>query len=190
MDWDMIVGEDFIMETDSGVFPTQTSMTLYDDDQLSWLSLPDRHVECQWIHPERHQLQVASLGIEPTGSTYQEYGVKPEVADRVIADLGASDPALDAFSSGTSAHVRVGEKYWSTQDSAWKKHWCLPQGLMWIHCSEWASQGQLRRSASTAQRQRWLSQWGVRGGKYPRLGGLADQHDLEQGRLTGSTECL
>ena len=31
-------------------------MTLYKDDQLSWLSVPEHHVECQWIHPERNQL--------------------------------------------------------------------------------------------------------------------------------------
>ena len=47
----------------------------------------------------------------------------PEVASRVVADLGASDLALDAFSSGASAHLQVCEKYWSAQDSAWKKHW-------------------------------------------------------------------
>ena len=40
MDWDMIVGYDFMMETDSGVLPAQASMTLYQDDQLSWLSTP------------------------------------------------------------------------------------------------------------------------------------------------------
>ena len=61
----------------------------------------------------------------------------PEVASRVVADLGASDLALDAVSSGTSAHLRVCEKYWSAQDSAWKKHWGPHQGLMWIHCPRW-----------------------------------------------------
>ena len=61
----------------------------------------------------------------------------PEVASRVVADLGASDLALDAFSSGTSAHLRVCEKYWSAQDSAWRKHWGPHQGLMWIHCPRW-----------------------------------------------------
>ena len=79
-------------------------------------------MECQWIHPERNQLKVAALGIEPTGPANQEYSVMPEVASRVVADLGASDLALDAFSSGTSAHLPVSEKYWSAQDSAWKKH--------------------------------------------------------------------
>ena len=51
MDWDMIVGYDFMMETDSGVLPAQASLTLYQDDQLSWLSSPEHHVECHWIPP-------------------------------------------------------------------------------------------------------------------------------------------
>ena len=137
MDWDMIVGYDFIMETDSGVLPAKASMTLYQDNQLSWLSSPEHHVECQWIHPERNQLEVSALGTQPSGPANQEYGVMPEVASRVVADLGASDLALDAFSSGTSAHLQVCEKYWSAQDSAWKKHWGPHQGLMWICCHRW-----------------------------------------------------
>ena len=86
MDWDMIVGYNFMMETDSGVLPAQASMTLYQDDQLSWLSSPEHHVECQWIHLERNQLEVAALGTEPAGPANQEYGVMPEVASRVVAD--------------------------------------------------------------------------------------------------------
>ena len=136
-DWDMIVGYDFMMETNSCVLPAQASMTLYQDDQLSWLSSPDHHVECQWIHPERNQLEVAALGTEPAGPANQEYGIRPEVASRVVADLGASDLALEAVSSGTSAHLRVCEKHWSAQDSAWKKHWGPHQSLMWIHCPRW-----------------------------------------------------
>ena len=78
MDWDMIIGYDFMIETDSGVLPAQASMTLYQDDQLSWLSSPEHYVECQWIHPERNQLEVAALGTEPAGPANQEYGVMPE----------------------------------------------------------------------------------------------------------------
>ena len=107
MDSGMMVGYDFMMETDSSVLPAQASMTLYQDNQLSWLSSLEHQVECQWIHYERHQLKVATLGTDPAGRTYQEYGVKAEVANRVAADLGASHLALNAFSSGTSAHVRV-----------------------------------------------------------------------------------
>ena len=112
---------------------TQASVTLYQDDHLSWLSSPEHHVEYQLFHPERHQLEVASLGIELAGLTSQEYGVQPEVANQVAAYLGLWDLALDAFSSGTSAHLRVCEKYWSAQDSAMKKHWAPHQGLMGFH---------------------------------------------------------
>ena len=67
MDRDMIVGYNVMMETDSGVLLSQASMTLYQDDQILWLSSPKHHVECQWIHPERHQLKVAALGTEHAG---------------------------------------------------------------------------------------------------------------------------
>ena len=76
MDWDMIFGYDFMMETDSGVLPAQASMVLYQDDQLSWLSSPEHHVECQLIHPERNQLEVAALGTEPAGPASQEWQVE------------------------------------------------------------------------------------------------------------------
>ena len=56
------------------------------------------------------------------------------MANRGAAELGEPDLALDAFSSGASAPLPVCEKYWSAQDSAWKKHWGPHQGLMWIHC--------------------------------------------------------
>ena len=72
MDWDMIVGYNFMMETDCGVLAAQASMTLYEDDQLSLLSSPEHHVECQWIHPERNQLGVAVLGTEPPGPANQK----------------------------------------------------------------------------------------------------------------------
>ena len=96
MDWDMIIGYDFMMQTDCGILPAQAAMNLYQDDQLSWLSSPKHHAECQWTNPERHKLEVASLGTEPAGPTYQECGIKPLVANRVAADLGASVLALDA----------------------------------------------------------------------------------------------
>ena len=87
--------------------------------------------------PGTQSAHVAALGTEPAGPANQEYGVRLEVASPVVADLGASDLALDAFSSGTSAHLRVYEKYWSARDSAWKKFWGPHQGLMCIHFPQW-----------------------------------------------------
>ena len=191
MDWDMIVGYDFMMETDSGVLPAQASMTLYQDDQLSWLSSPEHHVECQRIHPERNQLGVAALDTEPTGPANQEYGVMPEVASRVVADLGASDPALDAFSSGTSAHLRVLREVLERTGLRMEEALGSASGidvdplppLGHSKSDSEDSQGPLQGSAGCS--------YGMhRGGKYPTLGSLIDQHDLEQGRPTGWRECL
>ena len=114
----------------------------------------------------------------------------PEVASRVVADLGASDLALDAFSPGTSAHLRVCEKYWSAQNSAWKKHWGPHQGLMWIHCPLGHSKYDSEDSQGPLQGSAGCSYGMHRGGKDPTLGSVIDQHDLKQGRPTGWRGCL
>ena len=44
MDWDMIVGYDFMMDTDSGVLQAQASMTLYQDSS----SRGFRHLRTMW----------------------------------------------------------------------------------------------------------------------------------------------
>ena len=103
---------------------------------------------------ECHKIQALRARLE------QKYGdtfFKPEEANRVAADLRAPDLALDAFSSGTSAHLRVYEKYWSAHDTEWKEHSGLHQGLMWIHWRRVDIPGRVRRSARTVPRQCWLS---------------------------------
>ena len=52
----------------------------------------------------------------------------------MVADLGASDPGLDGFSSGTSAHLRVCKKYWRAQLFIWSRDWGPHQRRMGIHC--------------------------------------------------------
>ena len=61
------------------------------------------------------------------------------LALRVLPSFACVDPVTDAsgFPYGPSFDGgldRVCQKYCSAQDSAWKKHWGLHQGLMLIHC--------------------------------------------------------
>ena len=36
MEWDMILGYGFMVDTSTGVLPAQSSITLYRDDRLPW----------------------------------------------------------------------------------------------------------------------------------------------------------
>ena len=186
MDLDMILRYNFMMETDSGVFVAQASATLYQNYQLSWLSSPEHHVKCQWIHPERHQLKVASLGSEPAGPTYQENSVQPEMAYRVVAQLGASDLALDSFSSGTPAHLQVCEKYWSAQEAPGSASRTDLDPLSESGHSEGGCQDLQGPLQGNVGRPHTV----YRGGKYTGFPGVADQHELEQRRPFGWRECL
>ena len=190
MDWDMIVGYDFMMETDSGVLPAQASMTLYQDDQLSWLSSPEHHVECQWIHPERNQLEVAALDTEPTGPANQEYGVGRKwrtewsrTWERRIWPWMRSlqePPPICGYVRSTGA-PRTPRGRSTGVRSGIDVDPLPPLGHSKSDSED--SQGPLQGSAGCS--------YGMhRGGKYPTLGSLIDQHDLEQGRPTGWRECL
>ena len=109
---------------------------------------------------------------------YHNYGVKPEVANSVAADLRASDLALDAFSSGTSVHLRVCEKYWGAQDSARKKHWGRHQGLMLDPLSQTGHSKSGCEDPQGPFEGRVHRPCGLyRGEKYARLGALAGQHE-------------
>ena len=110
----------------------------------------------------------------------------------MVADLRASDLTQDAFSSGTSAHLQVCEKYWSAQDSAWKKHRGPHQGLMWIHCPRLdipRAVAKIRKDRSKAV---LVVPIGCTEEECTRVSsnGLIHQHDFKQGRPTGWRECL
>ena len=134
MEWDMILGYDFMVDTDTGVLPAQSSMTLYADDRLLWLSTTNHHVECAWIRSERDQIERAVRTVKPTDRPLDEYGFRLEMVQRAVDELGAPQPTVDVFASGHSSHLRVCEKWWTAQDSAWKRHWSPHQGILWIHC--------------------------------------------------------
>ena len=99
MSWDVIIGCEFVAATDTAVKPAQSSMTLYKDDRLSWLSAHLGFEESHWAHAEREQLCRAVRAVKPCQSPLDEYCLTSEAFQEVVAGLGASEPSVDAFSS-------------------------------------------------------------------------------------------
>ena len=142
-------------------------------------------------HPERHRHEVASVDTDSVGPSKQEYGVKVELSYRGVADLGASDLASDGFFSGFSAHLRVCEKCCSTQEL------CMEENLLSASRSDVDSLSQSGYTKGGCKDPQGQFQGNARcphgvygGGTHLRLGGLADQNDLEQGRSIGGRDCL
>ena len=120
MDWDVIIGYDFMAATDTGVQPTQSFMTLYKDNRLSWLSADLAFEESHWAHAEREQLCRAVRAVNPCQRPFDEYCFTPKAFEQAVAGLAAGEPSADALSSES---LRLCKTYRHTEDSAWFKRW-------------------------------------------------------------------
>ena len=94
MDWDVIIGYDFMAATDTGVHPAQSSMTLYKDDCLSWLSAHIAFEETHWAHAKHKQLCRAVRAVKPCQRPLDIYGFTPGAFQEAIAGLGAGEPSV------------------------------------------------------------------------------------------------
>ena len=77
MDWDIMVGSDFMAATDTGVLPVQGSMTIYKKDCLWWLSAHLAFKESYWAHAEREQFCRAVQGVKLCQRPLDDYGLTP-----------------------------------------------------------------------------------------------------------------
>ena len=65
-----------------------------------------------------------------------EYGMAPQVYDRMIQTLGAEAPETDVFASRDAPLLRKCRRHWHRGDSAWHRHWGLKEwGPMYWHGS-------------------------------------------------------
>ena len=74
MEWDMIMDNDFMVDTSTGFFPAQSSMTLYREDRLLWFSTTHHQVSCAWIWPEWDQIEKAIKTIQAIDRPPNKYG--------------------------------------------------------------------------------------------------------------------
>ena len=136
MDWNVIIGYDFMSATDAGVQPAESSMTIYKDHPSSWLSSHLAFAESHRAHAEGEQLFRAIRAVKQCQGPLDEYHFTPEEFQDAAARLGAGEPSVDAFSPAYSESLRLCKTYWYTNDSAlfkrWDEHFL---GLIWIHCN-------------------------------------------------------
>ena len=65
-----------------------------------------------------------------------EYGMAPQVYDRMIQTLGAEAPETDVFASRDAPLLGKCRRHWHRGDSAWHRHWGLKDwGPMYWHGS-------------------------------------------------------
>ena len=102
MDWDVIIGYDFMAATDTGVQQAQSSMTLYNDDRLSWFTAHLAFEESHWAHAAREQLCRVVRAVKPCQRPLDKYGFTPKPFQEAVARSGAGEPSVDAFSSAYS----------------------------------------------------------------------------------------
>ena len=123
IDWKILIGYYFMAPTDIGVHPAQSSISLYKDNCLSWLSAHLAFEESLWARSERQQLCCALQALKPCPRRLNQYGSTLKAFQEAGAGWGADEPSVDAFSSAEFESLRLCKTYWHTKGSAWFKAW-------------------------------------------------------------------
>ena len=56
-----------------------------------------------------------------------EYGLAPQVYNRMVQQLGGEKGETDVFASQDAPQLRNCTRHWHKRDSAWSKHWALKE---------------------------------------------------------------
>ena len=140
-DWDMIMGYDFMVANAIGALPHRATLVGEDDECLTWLSTNYACGSSQWNAEEEDRIvrAVQAVGAKSRGDRgvqLTEYGMAPQVYDRMIQTLGAKAPETDVFASRDAPLLRKCRRHWHRGDSAWHRHWGLKEwGPMYWHGS-------------------------------------------------------
>ena len=140
-DWDMIMGYDFMVANAIGALPHRATLVREDDECLTWLSTDYACGSSQWNAEEEDRIvrAVQAVGAKSRGDRgvqLTEYGMAPQVYDRMIQTLGAEAPETDVFASRDAPLLRKCRRHWHRGDSAWHRHWGLKEwGPMYWHGS-------------------------------------------------------
>ena len=141
IDWDMIMGYDFMVGNAIGALLHRATLVWEDDECLTWLSTDDACGSSQWNaeeeDPKPQTVQAVSAKSRgDRGVQLTEYGMAPQVYARMFQTLGAEAPETDVFASRDAPLLRKCRRHWHRGDSAWHRHWGLKEwGPMYWHGS-------------------------------------------------------
>ena len=75
-----------------------------------------------------------------------EYGMAPQVYNRMVQQLGGEKPETDVFASRGVQQLRKCTRHWYKGDSAWSKHWGLKEwGPMYWHGAQEDTKGTVNK---------------------------------------------
>ena len=101
-DWDMIMGYDFMVANAIGALHHRVTLVREDDECLTWLSTDYACGSSQWNAEEEDRIVRAVQGVGAKsrgdrGVQLTEYGMAPQVYDRMIQTLGAEAPGTSSL---------------------------------------------------------------------------------------------
>ena len=141
IDWDMIMGYDFMVGNAIGAFRHRATLVQEDNECLTWLSTDPACGSSKWNAEEEDRIvqAVQAVGTKSRGDRgvqLTEYGMAPQVYARMIQTLGAEAPETDVFAFRDAPLLRKCRRHRHRGDSAWHRHWGLKQwGPMYWHGS-------------------------------------------------------
>ena len=103
-DWDIIMGYDFMVSKPIGALPHRATLVREDKERLTWLSTDHAPGLSQWTGDEEERIVRAVKTVSAKfngdhGGHLMEYGMAPQVYNRMVQQLGGEKPETDVFAS-------------------------------------------------------------------------------------------
>ena len=123
----IIMGFDFLVGNAIGALPHRATLVREDRERLTWLSTDHAPGLSQWTGDEEERI-VRAVKTTSTkfngdrGGHLMEYGMAPQVYNRMVQQLGGEKPETDVFASRDALQLRKCTRHWHKGDSAWSKH--------------------------------------------------------------------
>ena len=81
----------------------------------------------QWTGDEEEGIVLAVKTVSTKingdrGGHFMEYGMAPQVYNRMVQQVGGEEPKSDVFASRDAPQLRKCTRHWHKGDSAWSKH--------------------------------------------------------------------